>query len=220
MTEADRFRRLVGAYVTGSLDPEEAAELERHLQGCRACREELSLLGPLPAMLRRLPPPLDAGSAASTPFGAARGEHLSIDRAHLAVLAKRAARRRRSVRAALGAAAAAEAAAAAVVAALLVPAGSAAPARVMAMRGPVATATAELEAKAWGTQILLRAERLPRGTVLVAAVYGPGGESSLGSWSAPPSGRAVVELATSVPPGSIRRLIVFRSGTARIVLRS
>ncbi len=52
MTEPDRFRTLIGAYVTASLDPEERADLEQHLRGCVGCREELALLAPLPAILR------------------------------------------------------------------------------------------------------------------------------------------------------------------------
>lgn len=57
MTEPDRFRTLIGAYVTASLDPDERVEVERHLRGCGDCRDEPALLAPLPAILRRLPPP-------------------------------------------------------------------------------------------------------------------------------------------------------------------
>ena len=40
MDEHRRFRGLLGPYVLGELEPEEERELERHLDGCPACREE------------------------------------------------------------------------------------------------------------------------------------------------------------------------------------
>lgn len=220
MTEPDHFRTLIGAYVTASLDPEERADLEQHLRGCVGCREELALLAPLPAILRRLPPPswrhsFDAAIPEVT------GAHRRTEHARLAAAAasavRRRRRRRRGARAALAAAAAV---AAAVLALLVLPAHSVAPARVMALRGVAATGTAQLEAKAWGTQIVLTADQLPRDALLTAVAYGPGGELTVGSWSSPPNGRAIVELATNLGPRSIKRLVVFRSGTSRVILQS
>ena len=40
MDEHRRFRGLLGPYVLGELAPEEERDLERHLDGCPACREE------------------------------------------------------------------------------------------------------------------------------------------------------------------------------------
>ena len=40
MDEHRRLRGLLGPYVLGELAPEEERELERHLDGCPACREE------------------------------------------------------------------------------------------------------------------------------------------------------------------------------------
>ena len=37
----DRFERLLGPYVLGELGEEEERELERHLEGCPACRDDL-----------------------------------------------------------------------------------------------------------------------------------------------------------------------------------
>lgn len=219
MTEPDRFRTLIGAYVTAGLDPEERADLEQHLRGCVGCREELALLAPLPAILRRLPPP-----TGRHPFDAdipeVMGAHRRTEHARLAAAAASAVHhRRRRARAAL-AAAAAVASAAAALALLVLPAQSVAPTRGMALRGAAATGTAQLEAKAWGTQIVLTADQLPRDALLTAVAYGPGGESTVGSWSSPPNGRAIVELATNLGPRSIKRLIVFRSGTSRVILQS
>ncbi len=41
---ADRFERLLSAYLDGELLPEEMAEVRAHLAGCESCREELESL--------------------------------------------------------------------------------------------------------------------------------------------------------------------------------
>jgi anti-sigma-K factor RskA len=63
MTTADhdRWAEDLAAYVLGTLDREEAAELERHAEGCERCREQLRWLTPavqaLPDSIERLEPP-------------------------------------------------------------------------------------------------------------------------------------------------------------------
>lgn len=51
----------LAAYVLGALDPREAADVERHLEGCESCREELRWLEPavhsLPETVERQEPP-------------------------------------------------------------------------------------------------------------------------------------------------------------------
>jgi hypothetical protein len=51
----------VAAYSLGALDPVEAADLERHLEGCERCRSELRWLQPaartLPESVERMDPP-------------------------------------------------------------------------------------------------------------------------------------------------------------------
>jgi hypothetical protein len=44
----------LGAYVVGSLDHAERADVEAHLARCPACRDELAALAPLPGLLSRL----------------------------------------------------------------------------------------------------------------------------------------------------------------------
>ena len=39
-SECRRWRKLLGAYLLGQLEPEEKAELESHLEGCPECRAE------------------------------------------------------------------------------------------------------------------------------------------------------------------------------------
>lgn len=63
MTDSDhnRWSEDLAAYVLGALEAEEAAELERHLEGCERCREEMRWLEPavhsLPESVERREPP-------------------------------------------------------------------------------------------------------------------------------------------------------------------
>jgi anti-sigma-K factor RskA len=57
----ERWREDVAAYAIGGLDPEESAELERHLAGCERCCRELRWLAPAVSSLgesvHRVEPP-------------------------------------------------------------------------------------------------------------------------------------------------------------------
>jgi anti-sigma-K factor RskA len=60
-TNHERWSESVAAYMLGALEPGEAAELERHAEGCERCREEIRWLSPaldaLPEGVERLEPP-------------------------------------------------------------------------------------------------------------------------------------------------------------------
>ncbi len=47
-------RQALGVYVVGAIDPAERAVVDRHLAGCRECRDELVGLAGLPALLGRV----------------------------------------------------------------------------------------------------------------------------------------------------------------------
>jgi anti-sigma-K factor RskA len=55
------WRQDVSAYLLGALEPERAGALERHLEGCERCRQELRWLTPavdaLPESVERIEPP-------------------------------------------------------------------------------------------------------------------------------------------------------------------
>jgi anti-sigma-K factor RskA len=59
--EHERWSEDIAAYMLGALAPGEAAELERHAEGCERCREEIRWLTPaldaLPEGVERLQPP-------------------------------------------------------------------------------------------------------------------------------------------------------------------
>jgi len=64
MSKADRERHWgddIAAYLLGAMEPEEAEELERHVEGCEHCRSQLRWLAPairsLPESVERLEPP-------------------------------------------------------------------------------------------------------------------------------------------------------------------
>jgi len=50
----DKYRDWDAAYVLGALGPQERREFERHLAGCDACREAVSQLAGMPAVLSEL----------------------------------------------------------------------------------------------------------------------------------------------------------------------
>lgn len=202
----------LGAFVTGSLSAAERAEMERHVRSCDACQHELVRLAPLPALLRRLPPP---DVEASDPVaGSSPGDQ--ADR-RLVAGVRRLRRRRRARWAAVVAAAAAELVGASVGVAQ---SASSPPARVLSLKGVGAHGEAELQARAWGTQIILRVQGLPRGAVLTAMVTGPDGTYTVGSWRTPAGGDAVVDLATAVTPRAVRHLVVTRAATGHPILGS
>lgn len=48
------FRKALGVYVLGAIEPAERSRLEAHLETCQACREELAAMAGLPALLGRV----------------------------------------------------------------------------------------------------------------------------------------------------------------------
>jgi anti-sigma-K factor RskA len=61
------LRTELGTYVLGVLEPAERRAVERHLDGCASCRDEVSKLSVLPSLLDRLDP-----EEASTDFDEVR----------------------------------------------------------------------------------------------------------------------------------------------------
>jgi anti-sigma-K factor RskA len=68
MTEIDhnRWSEDAAAYMLGALEPDEVAELERHVEGCERCREQIRWLTPavnaLPESVERFEPPRELRS--------------------------------------------------------------------------------------------------------------------------------------------------------------
>jgi hypothetical protein len=51
MSSCENVRPAIGAYALGALDPDEAAEVRRHLEACPECAAEHDGLAPLPGLL-------------------------------------------------------------------------------------------------------------------------------------------------------------------------
>jgi hypothetical protein len=93
----DRYREWDAAYVVGALSPSERREFERHLAGCDACREAVSELAGMPAVLSELSPD---SAVALVPSEAADGGRPGGEKVvPIASLAAAAVRRRRRRRA-------------------------------------------------------------------------------------------------------------------------
>lgn len=88
----DKYREWDAAYVVGALNPAERREFERHLGGCPTCREAVSELAGMPAVLSELGREQAVALAASpAPDG---GESGQADVVPIAALASAAVRRR------------------------------------------------------------------------------------------------------------------------------
>lgn len=218
--ECDRTRMALGAYVIGALEPAERVEVDAHLAGCPACREDLALLADLPAVLGRL------GESDALAAGATQVEPGMVERS-LAELRRRRRSggiRRRLVAVAAGVAIAAAGAGAGSAVALhlsapATPTGTSA--RVSgtdATNG--ATATAVLLAQPWGTSIHLTiAGVAPGDHCELVAVSKAGADEVAGTWAVSYAGEADIVGATSLAPSELASLdIVTTSGTDLVTL--
>ena len=220
-TACGRMRTALGAYVVGALDPAERAEVDAHLAGCSACRDELALVAPLPPVLGRI------GEAEALSAGAVRVEPNMVERT-LAELRRR--RRSQQIRWRLVAVAAGVA-----IAALGAGAGSAVALHLSAPAAPAAgattqvsgvdsasgaRATAVLFAQPWGTSIHLTVSGVAPGEhCQLVALSKEGTEEVAGTWKVTYAGQASIEGATSIAPEQLSSLrIVTTSGTELVSL--
>lgn len=193
---------LLGAYLLGGLEPEEAAAFEQHLGSCADCRQELDELASLPALLDALPvpdavalgvaAPAAAGREPSTPYPAPA----ALPRRMLEELSTRRRKARRRWTAALAAAAAACLALGILAAPLVNP-----PPRPDASYSVQASdglqITVGMVKKTWGTELAVDGRSLPvDGTLSLWVKDNDGGEDRACAWTATPSGRVRITGAT------------------------
>lgn len=96
MTTCGEIRIALGVYVLGAIEPAERSQVEAHLAGCPACRDELAGLAALPALLSRV------SEAQITQVAGDSAEKRSSSGDLLENLLARAARERRGMRRAVG----------------------------------------------------------------------------------------------------------------------
>ena len=203
------LHQLLGAYLLGGLEPDEAAAFEQHLGSCADCRRELDELASLPALLDALPVPDAVALAAAAPAGPARcscrwgREPSTSDPAPAAVprrmldeLSTRRRKARRRWTAALAAAAAACLALGILAAPLFNP-----PPKPDASYSVQASdglqITVGMVKKTWGTELAVDGRSLPvDGTFSLWVKDSDGVEDRACAWTATPSGRVRITGAT------------------------
>lgn len=193
------LHQLLGAYLLGGLEPEEAAAFDRHLSDCRVCRAELDELASLPALLDAVPV-TDAVALTKPATPAAPGP---LPRGLLAALAARRRRGRLLWSAAVAAVAAACLALGVLAGPLLAQhAGPDASYSVAAANGP--QFTVNLVKKTWGTELAVDGNSMPVDGTLSLWVKGRDGvEDRACAWTATPSGKVRITGATPLQLASI-----------------
>lgn len=170
------LREQLGAYVLGALDHDERIDVEQHLDGCAACRDEVARLSALPPLLDRLTAEEVTAGPSRPPAGLLDDVVGRIERDR---------RRERRVLRSWQVATAGLAAAAAVV--LWAPwHGPAAPDALVAPAQPISAAVegrAELMAWEWGTTVRVEVAGLPERDSYVLWVVGDDGRrEQAGTW--------------------------------------
>jgi anti-sigma factor RsiW len=198
----------LGAYVLGSLEPEEAAAVRAHLDRCTACAAEHAGLAKLPALLE-LASAVDA--TARPPLAPTVEERVLDDFARAHPTPPRPPRRRRRLALRLGTGFVAAAAAAAAALVLFLNGGQRAHEThayaAVALHGtgaaPRASADAGLESVPGGTVVNLWVRNLPADTAAVYEVRceAPGWSASAGTFRVDSHGRAHVVLTTAARRG-------------------
>ena len=204
----ERYAVDVAGYVLGGLSVDEQHAFEAHLLTCAACRDELSLLDPIPVLLD-LPAP--AGAPTAPPDASAPSAPAELSTTPLAeTVAPNFGHRRRHRRLAIGGAMAVLAVAAAFLIGLMVATPSQlgysqavalrpAPAAQGPMPTPDAHGVVAVRPVDHGTEVRLSVSGLPAsaGTYYECLWWSADGVRSAGTFTLPATGSARVELTTA-----------------------
>lgn len=220
----DQFSTYDAAYLLGALTPADRSEYEEHLAECEQCRQSVHQLAGMPGLLAALTPE----QARATGEAAPDVPETLLPR--LMAEVQRTRFRRRMTTALVGVAAAAVFAIVFVAGMLTTPSGNGNHNDIGS--GPLAltmtpvsdsvpiSATAELDDKAWGTQIVVRCvyRRPPGGgpypggateyTYTMVVTDRSGGRERVASWEAKPGAPIVVDGSTSLPSSQIASIQV------------
>lgn len=216
-TVHQQVRLLLGAYILGGLDDTDLHAVQEHLPSCPTCRDELSTLAALPALLRRRSEPdLSRLSDATAP-----PPRLLPTLLRQVTEQRRRDGRRWRLRLAV---------AAVTLVALGLGAGTLAARELRAPGAPV-TAAAQREAtfspaagsattgrlqllaKPWGTAISIELSGLPRsGRFVLQATDAAGAHEQAAAWGATSNGVVRVVGATSWRPDDVTQVAVMSAG--------
>ncbi|GAA0213147.1 zf-HC2 domain-containing protein [Saccharothrix mutabilis subsp. mutabilis] len=195
----------LGAYLLGALDPAERSAFEVHLRTCAVCRRELVRLAPLPGLLAQVDVD-DLDVPFDDPAPAPELLPLPPPRPETTRSAEPSARRRGLVLAGVGVLVVALVA----VGVLVLAPRDRDPVRLSAAdSGTGVTATADLVAKEWGTELWLTVQNAPKGKRCKLVVHDRAGRAEIGGWwgtDHPEDAR--IPGSTSFPVDQIERLDV------------
>jgi predicted anti-sigma-YlaC factor YlaD len=213
----DETRIALGAYVVGSLDPSDRTSVDRHLESCPACRDELADLAVLPGLLGRVDvADVVAGEPAAPPE--------FLERLLRAASDERRTTRRWRVLSAAAAIAVVFAAAGAIGVQVANDDGgrSGIPpnAQVFNVTDPVSHVTAKLTAtpKGWGTSVRIQLTGVQQGQTCSLIVVGPGGSrEQAAKWKVNYYGSVDVEGATDFGLSDVSAYEVVTTSGQRLV---
>ncbi len=202
------------AYVLGALTPDDRRAFESHLDVCEACRLSVAQLAPMPGLLSRARPIIEADSAA-TPED---GPPINL----ISLVERREARRKQTVRRRVTVAVASIAAAIALAVAIpaLTTSDAALPAATVAL-APVGdsplTASVDLTEAAWGTSISMvcdypataQGPNYPsNATYSLVITDTEGVETQVSTWTATPGKTVTLDASTATPVDHIATIEV------------
>ncbi|MCX2748537.1 zf-HC2 domain-containing protein [Arthrobacter sp. MI7-26] len=200
------LHQLLGAYLLGGLEPDEARAFEEHLEFCADCRRELGELESLPALLDAVPVPDAVALAAGRPAVERPSDARSLlgsfsESLPQPILLKMAARRRKSRRRwmALVSAVAAACLGLGVLAGPLLNQPPKPDASYSVQTDNGLQLTVGLVRKSWGTELQLEGRSMPlQGTMYLWVKGRDGNEELACGWTATSSGHIKVTGATPV----------------------
>ena len=222
-------RESLGAYVLGTLETDEAAEVEVHLETCAACRSELDALSVLPGFLSRVPRELAVeGPPEPGP------NDLMLGRLLRAVATER--RHRHRVQWLSVAAAVVALLLVGVGVAFAVRGGSGPGSQPPAASGPMVTVAPTIDPAtqvrgdltlnqvAWGSKVTMHLSGVPAGATCSLVAYGPAGERQVAAtYRVPEAGYEdsrtfTVDGAIALPAHDVRKVEVVSGGSTLLTV--
>ena len=191
----ESVHQLLGAYLLGGLEADEARAFEDHLRTCATCRQELEELESLPALLDAVP------AADAVALAAAGSASAPLEPTPQTLLVDLSARRRKSRRrwAAVVGAVAAACLALGFLAGPLFNQPPKPDATYSVQSGDGLQLTVGMVKKTWGTELDVEGRSMPlEGTLYLWVKGRDGAEERTCGWTATPSGRIKITGATPV----------------------
>lgn len=223
-TGANDTHQLLGAYLLGGLQDAECQIFEAHLASCPRCQEELEAASAIPSILNILDLQEAQQALVSEPAqDLAAPPHTPCQESSetISLLSKLASIRHRK-RAAMGAAAALGLAASVVLGVFLAPIFTPEPKPDVSYSAVSDVGTqiqVGMNAKAWGTEVQFKGNKLPTdGLLSLWVVDGQGAAEKAGSWRATTTGSTKLIGATPMPLKEIRSLEL-RAPDSRVLVK-